>query len=93
MLDRTKRLAQAVLQNRIQKPPLARREFWPQEGKCPICNNDSLMKGEFVDVGVGMQQVSPDVCFFCNYIQPSSYAESISCETYSKCWELQVQAF
>lgn len=42
--------------------------------KCPTCGS-RVIEGEYVDIGVGMQQVSPDVCDYCDWIQPGCLDE------------------
>lgn len=55
---------------------------------CPICNNNTLIEGEKVDVGFGTDkgvQVGPDICEFCRYVEREH-----DFSHYEKCWELQI---
>lgn len=65
-----------------------------KENICPVCNNDSLEEGEYVDVGFGINcgvKCSPDHCYFCEYIEPSIHNTfDLPISHFEKCWELQV---
>lgn len=59
--------------------------------RCPVCQQATLQPGERVDVGIGAEQVTPDTCDICGYIQPSAYgADAPDIDYFIKCWELQV---
>lgn len=70
-----------------------REPWWSKKGECPVCcNTDGFWEGEYVNVEVGMVQVTPDECHVCGYIQASSYRDGdLPIEYFAKCWELQVQ--
>ena len=58
---------------------------------CPICGNSTLITGEYVDIGVGSIQCSPDACEFCGYCQQGLYTENrYTGEQFSKLWEMQI---
>ena len=58
---------------------------------CPVCNNQTLMTGEYVDVGVGCVQCSPDFCEFCGYCQSGLYTENqYTYDQFLKLWEIQI---
>lgn len=60
---------------------------------CPVCHTlEGYCEGEYVDVGVGNVQCSPDYCQQCGYIQPGGNFDEgtmLDTEQYRKCWELQ----
>lgn len=56
--------------------------------KCPYCNYECY-SAEYVDVGVGMQQVSPHRCDQCGAIEMGAYdkdLDSASKEEKKKGW-------
>jgi hypothetical protein len=64
---------------------------------CPICQADykeGFQQGEYVDVAVGWQQVSPDFCHRCSYQQPSPYTfdeeTDFTPSQIHKLWQLQI---
>jgi len=58
---------------------------------CPICENKTLNTGEYVDVGIGCVQCSPDFCEFCGYCQSGLYTENqYTYEQFLKLWEMQI---
>ena len=60
-------------------------------GDCPVCNNQTLHDGEYVDVGVGHVQCSPDFCPTCGYAQPSPHRdEPYTYDQMRKLWEMQI---
>lgn len=57
---------------------------------CPVCNNHSLRTGEYVDIGVGEQKVSPDFCDVCGYTDDWRLLDRAGLSALEKCWELQI---
>lgn len=63
---------------------------------CPCCEADDTegyIDGEYIDIGVGMQQVSSDCCQRCHYYNPGYHFDEdrhLDVGQYRKLWELQI---
>jgi hypothetical protein len=67
-----------------------------QQLRCPICSNkEGYIEGEYIGNGVGMQQVSPDGCSICGWIQVNMFTttDGFTDEQLQKLWELQVAPY
>ena len=43
--------------------------------KCPYCGEEC--EAEWVDIGVGMQQVSPYICTFCHAVEAGPFDDEL----------------
>lgn len=63
------------------------------EHRCPVCNNDTLERGEDVYIDIGhYQRVGPDHCETCGYVQRGGQENDPHFDppTYQWLWELQI---
>lgn len=74
----------------MNRPAKPKRE--PYLPRCPICGegtSGAFITGEFVDVGVGSVQCTPDLCYRCGYEQPGNYSDDgihrARCEAVEEC--------
>ena len=73
-----------------------------REPQCPICReglSGGFIEGEWVDVGVGSIQCTPDYCERCGYEQAGNYSDDTihrqRCEAVAECgflWKLNREA-
>lgn len=61
---------------------------------CPICEND-CDDGEYIDVGIGMQRITPQHCWMCGWTESGAtekhdYMNGLTIEQARHLWELQI---
>jgi hypothetical protein len=63
----------------------------PKSVVCPVCDSaEFYIEGEYVDIGVGYQKCSPDMCDQCGYIESNGKKNQLPFEYYKERWDTKI---
>lgn len=57
-----------------------------EHAHCPLCGKE--LEADYVDIGIGMEKVSPYWCEYCTYVEPGCPQEKCGgtiCHSYDVC--------